>query len=294
MMDPIADKVIEHIIANNGKQGINNLFSYLRKNSDINSIELPDVVKDYFTQTGVLPEWADREKIKRGQEVYARYGPEIALCLLCKSLPQAYACANGAKVLYATGRLADTNGDLSRFTRRLMETSQFVVNVCAEGGLEPNGSGLVTAQKVRLIHAAIRYYIKRHDWPTEDYGQPINQQDMAGTLQSFSSLILEGLDTLTIKLTPEEKDAYYHCWHVVGHVMGINKNLNPSCPEEGFILGNAIFQDQMEASKEGTELTEAIGDFMRSLLPAKPFRHAPEAIIRYLIGSETAKKHVHV
>src|SRR6201999_3276000 len=125
------------------------------------------------------------------QEVFACYGPQICLCLLCKSLPEAYACAKGAQVLYRTGRLTDQDGTMRTFTRRLMETSQFVVNVCIPGGLEPNGKGIVTSQKVRLIHAAIRYFIKKGEWDVATLGEPINQEDMAGTLQSFSTLILQ-------------------------------------------------------------------------------------------------------
>ena len=52
------------------------------------------------------------------QKVFAKHGPQISLSLLCKSLPEAYACANGAKVLYATGRMTERNGSLDVFTRR--------------------------------------------------------------------------------------------------------------------------------------------------------------------------------
>ena len=69
---------------------------------------------------------------------------------MCKSLPEAYVCANGAKVLYTTGRMTEQSGNLNVFTRRLMETAQFVINVCSPGGLSDTGSGIITAQKVRL------------------------------------------------------------------------------------------------------------------------------------------------
>ena len=131
-----------------------------------------------------------------------------------------------------------------------METAQFVVNVCIPGGLESNGRGIITAQKVRLIHAAIRYYIKRHDWPIEEYGEPINQQDMAGTLQSFSTLIIQGLEKMSIDLTLEEKEGYYHCWRVVGFIMGVEEELNPPTYLEGFALGQAILKDQIALQKK--------------------------------------------
>ena len=284
--DPIADQVIQKIIEADAQEGVNKLFSQLRENDDIEEIDFPQVVKDYFEETAVLPDWADNNEILKGQKVFSKFGPEVALCLMTKSLPEAYACANGAKVLYATGRLTKQSGSLEVFTRRLMETAQFVVNVSSPGGLEPKGKGIVTAQKVRLIHAAIRYYLGKHNWPIEFYGAPINQQDMAGTLQSFSTLTLQGLDILKLNLTEEEKQAYYHSWRVVGHIMGVQAELNPPTYKEGFEIGTAILKNQMAPSKEGTELTQAVIQFMAEMFPGKALDLAPEAIIRHMIGDD--------
>lgn len=287
--DPIADNVITSIIQKSEVEGINNLFLKLRGNTDLSEVDLPESVKDYFEQTKKLPDWIDQKKIKMGQKVFAKHGPQISLSLLCKSLPEAYACANGAKVLYATGRMTERNGSLDVFTRRLMETAQFVVNVCIPGGLDPGGKGVITAQKVRLIHAAIRYYIKRHEWPIEKYGEPINQQDMAGTLQSFSTLIIEGLEKMKIDLSEEEKEGYYHCWRVVGFIMGVDEHLNPPTYKEGYSLGLAILKDQIAPSKEGEILTQAVCNFMTDILPGNIFKDMPEIIIRFLVGDKIAE-----
>jgi hypothetical protein len=286
--DPIADKVIEDIIASSGVESINELFSQLRDNTDIPQSNLHESVKIYFEQTKTLPDWIDQAKIKVGQAVFAEHGPQISLSLLCKSLPEAYACANGAKVLYATGRMTERNGSLEVFTRRLMETAQFVVNVCTPGGLDPKGNGIITAQKVRLIHAAIRFYIKRHEWPTAQYGEPINQQDMAGTLQSFSTLIIEGLEKMKLDLTEEQKEGYYHCWRVIGFIMGVEDELNPPTYSEGYALGQTILKSQIAPSKEGAILTRAVCDFMSDMLPGKIFKDMPEIIIRFLVGDKVA------
>lgn len=287
LTDPIADQTIKEIIEVDGKQAINSLFAHLRANDDISHVHFPEPVARYFDQTKVLPASFDPEKALLGEQVFTRFGPQISLCLLCKSLPEAYACAKGAKVLYATGRLREQNGSLSVFTKRLMETAQFVMNVCSPGGLSEKGRGIITAQKVRLIHAAIRYYIKHGEWDM-DNGEPINQQDMAGTLQSFSTLILQGLDQLGIQLSLEEKEGYYHLWHMVGHVMGVDLRLNPDNFEDGFQLGTAILEDQIKASMEGTQLTQAVYDFIGHTMPGNLFSHMSEAMVRYLTGDKIA------
>lgn len=284
--DPLADNTVKNVIDSGSLVEMKNVYKQLRENVDVDQHQLPEVIKNYFDKTKNLPDYVNPEMINVGQQVFAKYGPQISLCLMCKSLPEAYVCANGAKVLYTTGRMTEQSGNLNVFTRRLMETAQFVMNVCSPGGLSNTGSGIVTAQKVRLIHASIRYYIHQQSWDTACYGEPINQLDMAGTLQSFSSLIIEGLGILGIDLSDNEKEGYYHIWHVIGSTMGVEPSLNPPTFKEGYALGKAILDDQKKASKEGEELTKAVIDFMQQIIPGNLFDDAPETIIRYLIGDE--------
>ncbi|MBK8044673.1 MAG: DUF2236 domain-containing protein [Haliscomenobacter sp.] len=83
-----------------------------------------------------------------------------------------------------------------------METAQFVIDVLSPGGLSPAGKGVRSAQKVRLIHASIRHFLKQRGWDTEDLGEPLNQEDKAGTLMAFSALLLDGFKMMQIGLTP--------------------------------------------------------------------------------------------
>ena len=287
--DPLADGVIAKIMESDSKRSISELFDQLIRNDDYKKIELPSEIDAYFDQTGDLPDWADEKKIKIGQDVFSQFGPEICLLLLCKSLPEAYSCKKGALVLYKTGRMREgDDGSLKKFTRRLMETSQFVLNVCMPGGFSKEGNAIITAQKVRLIHAAIRYYIQKDSWDAAENGLPINQEDMAGTLQSFSALIIEGLGQLGVSLTNEQKEGYFHCWRIAGHIVGLDIQLNPETYNEGLTLGYAIFDEQRAASEAGTVLTKAVLDFMENLMPGDLFNHTPAIIMRYLLGDETA------
>lgn len=287
--DPFADQVIEKIMKAGYGRSIHELFNKLVENDDYDKVDLPKEVQDYFNATAGLPSWADEKKIEKGQSVFALYGPEICLMLLCKSLPLAYACKKGAQVMYRTGRMMEgDDGSIERFTRRLMETSQFVMNICSPGGFKPYGKGIITAQKVRLIHSAIRYFIQQKEWDAKELGLPINQEDLAGTLQSFSALILEGLTQLDITLTSEQVEGYFHCWRVAGHFIGLDINLNPETFAEGSKLGHAIFKHQFAASEAGVELTKAVVRFMENNMPGNIFNGTPEALIQFFIGEKTA------
>ena len=287
--DPIADQAIAAIMEQGNSESIAELFNTLTQNVDVPDSLLPDIAIEYFKNTKELPAFYDQKKIDQAQALFGTYGPEISVILLCKSLPQAYACAKGAKVLYHTGRFVEHDDNYSMLTKRLMETAQFVINILSAGSFSDKGNAIITTQKVRLIHAAIRYFInKSGHWNAELYGEPINQEDMAGTLMSFSALVIEGLGQLGIELTEEEQEAYSHIWQVVGHIIGLDEDLIPPNAAEGLKLGYAIFDQQLEGSKEGVALTQSAIGFMEHVTPGNLFDSVPSALVYHFLGEKVA------
>ena len=285
--DPVADALVDRVIKDHNIGKVREMFQTLITNKKVCYDLLPDFIGDYFRQSQQLPDYADLKMIDAGQEVFRRHGPAMTMLLMLKSLPQSYACADGVQVLHATGRLTTEKG-LEPFKRRLMETAQFVINVMSEDGLKPGGFGIITALKVRLIHATIRHFLKHKEWDSKKLGDPLNQEDKAGTLMAFSALVLEGLDKLNVELTEDEKEAFIHCWNVVGHFMGVRRELIPANAEEADKLGNLIFDQQMAYSKEGEELTDALLEFLHDMMPGK-HGSTPEIMLHYLLGDEASK-----
>ncbi|WP_422359291.1 oxygenase MpaB family protein [Reichenbachiella sp.] len=284
--DPIADETIAKIINSGFERQINEIFMTVVQNHKFDKetfaslgAELNQILFEYFESTCHLPEWADEDLILKGEGVFATYGPEVFMLLNVSSLPLCYTCAKGAQVLYDTGRLLSHKGDIDPLARRLMETAQMVLNVMSPGGLATGGQGIVTTQKVRLIHSSIRYYLKNRrdgkNWDVETYGEPINQEDLAGTLMSFAPVILSGLKQLKVELTPEQISAYMHSWKVVGYLMGINENLLPDTYEEGFHLATKILEHQAAPSIAGEALTSSCIQFVNHMIPGDTFDELP-------------------
>ncbi|MFZ9955741.1 MAG: oxygenase MpaB family protein [Flavobacteriales bacterium] len=284
--DALADDLVAKIITTHGIEEIKKLFTQLTDNNDIlaNQSVLPEVIA-YFNHEINLPAWADEKQIALAQEMFAKNGPEIAFLLNFRSLPLCYSSRNGAKVFYSTGRLRTEGHNTSKIVRRLMETSQMVINVMAPGGLSPQGKGIVTVKKVRLMHAAIRYYlmhphINKEGWDVESFGIPINQEEMAGTLMAFGPLVAQGLDLLGIETTTEEKDAYLHCWKVVGHFIGVDPKLFPVNHEDGWNLGLSILIRNQHESEEAKALANSLDDFGKIILPFRILDDMPEYFIQ--------------
>ena len=293
--DPLADQVVSQIIESGFEKQINQVFMALVRNNSYNAdtfshLEpaLASILDDYFHKSAILPSWADQGLIEQGEEVFSLYGPEIFMLLNVSSLPMCYTCAKGAQVLFETGRLLTHNGNVDPLARRLMETAQMVVNVLSPGGLAPDGAGIVTIQKVRLIHASIRYFLKQGQykhtpWNVGEFGEPINQEDLAGTLMSFAPVILSGLKHLEVELSENQKKAYMHCWKVVGHLMGINEELLPDTYDDAFELAAKILKHQAARSEAGEELTKSCITFINSMIPGNIFNHVPEHFMDFFL-----------
>lgn len=280
--DPLADDTVRRIFAAGSIRSANELMRSIAENDDVSEMLFPDVMDDYFNATSTLPGWADAGKIALGQELFCRFGPQAVLVLHCASLPECYAAAKGVKVLAATTRLSNDT------QRRIVETAQMVVDVMAPGGLAAKGKGIIDAQRVRLMHAAIRHLILASGkWDAEN-GVPINQEDLAGTLMTFSVVVVDGLVRLGVELSEEEIAAYLHTWACVGWVMGIDEELLPTTVEDARDLMGAIRRRHHAPCAEGKEMTRALLMTMQNMMPGTLFDGFPAALVRELVGAETA------
>lgn len=287
--DAPADDIMRHVLEEDATVKLNELLRSLSNNNSFETAALPLQLREFVAKASAMPEWYNAEKAALGEKVFSKYGMEICVILLCKSLPECYLCWRGAVVLYETGRLTEQRGNLSRLTKRIAETLQFVINVMAEGGTTPEGKGVVTAQKIRLIHASIRQYIKQYPWEETELGEPINQEDLALTWTTFSSSVLEGLEMLAVKLSDEEKEAYMHCWRIIGYFMGVQPQFLSDSYSDALALQEAILSVQAGSTPENKALAASILDFVEAIIPLKDWKGIAPYTMEFFLGKKYAK-----
>ncbi|MCP3142069.1 oxygenase MpaB family protein [Pyxidicoccus xibeiensis] len=285
--DPLADELVAEIYSAEAECSVTKLLAQLFRNDAPIPEGMPPKLRDYFESTAALPPWADAKKIARAQQLFATYPVQITMGLFCSALPQAYAAADGAAVLVQTQAM-------QRNTRqRIFETAQFVFDVVDEGAFSPGGKGIRAAQRVRLMHAAIRHLIlSRKDvpWNSAVRGKPINQEDMAGTLMTFSALTFDALRRYGIDASDADGEAWIHAWTVVGHFMGIEPSLMPTSLADAEALMDAIRDRQWAPSPEGRALTEALLEMMNQFFTfdLTALRGIMPTQIRFLVGDHCA------
>jgi hypothetical protein len=285
--DPPADAVMEAIVGE-GRDALDAATTYLAALVDS---ETPPAapglagLEAFLDATYELPDWADQDLIHRGQQRFKDWGPQIILSLFCASLPSAYAAKRGVQVLAMTARL-DTDTK-----RRIMETGQFLVDVLQPGGLDHDRVGLRSIQRVRLMHATVRALVRlraQQDpsmWDA-DFGTPINQEDLAGTLQSFAFVVGEPLPKLGIRVKDADATAYIHLWNVIGTQLGLRRELQPANLREAGELVELIRRRQQAPSPEGREMGDALVEFLEHQIPGRFADGYVSTMIRYLVGPD--------
>ncbi|WP_318506550.1 oxygenase MpaB family protein [Bacillus sp. T3] len=160
--------------------------------------ELPDTIEFWLKDTANCPENVDLARIRNATDLFQEHGIAITFLLSTSSLVNCYAARTGVKVLTFSYRLGQNA------YRRIAETGQFVLHVMAPGGLEPEGQGIKAIQKVRLMHSSIRHLVQKTGrWNEKENGIPICQEDLLGTLLTFSIVIINGLRHLGNPLLPQ-------------------------------------------------------------------------------------------
>ena len=292
--DPEADVVVARYFEEAGGASPHRFFRQIATRFEPVREECSAAVLDYLDDTPALPVWADPERMRLGQDFFGRWGLYVPLVLICSSLPECYGAAKGVQVLHLTARLA------SDTRRRIVETAQMVLDVMAPGGMEIGAQGYRTVRRVRLMHAGVRYLIQndpriaRSDgaaagprWEA-DWGAPINQEDLAGTLTTFSWSVLAGLRSLGVPVTDGEADAYIHAWNVVGAMMGVREEMLAKDENDAAALAYRIRERHWKASIEGREMTRALVEMLDESRPGKLIPGFAGTMIRHFVGDELA------
>ena len=119
-----------------------------------------------------------------------------------------------------------------------------------------------------------------------DWGVPINQEDLAGTLMTFSIVVLDSLRKLGVSISDEEPDAYFHAWNCVGHVLGVDARLLAATRGDGRALSQRDHRAPLGAVPGGPGDDEALIETMEHATPGTIFDGFPSYIVRYLGGDE--------
>jgi hypothetical protein len=169
--------------------------------------------------------------LARGQEVFWKYISPILTSLLHFSLvgissdfpvnqTGGFSAPKIIEVLLHTSYLTSSSSALTN--RRLFETTQMVLD--AMNDMTPcSGIGFRSVIRVRMLHSHVRLrLLQSPKYDTEEFGIPINQEDLLATLGAFSVAFIWSMERMKIYISAEDKEAYIAAWRHIGYYMGIS------------------------------------------------------------------------
>lgn len=274
--DPAADELAKQLIQKMNRQQLQELLNF-----DTQNISIPKEYNDFLADMKIAPVWYSQHQMLASVGFFKKYTREIMAILGAYSLPYCYAAADGARVLYLSEKIRKNQ------EKRLFETASFVVGLFQDHAFSKNGAACDLILKTRLRHALVRHFTLKGEW-NNDWGLPVNQEDMAGTNLAFSLIVLKGLEKFGLDLSLDEKNAWLHAWKYIGYLLGIDETLLTDDLREAYHLERIIARRQLKSSEHGRELTRALVNHLKGSIPDKKIAAMVESQMRLLMGDPLA------
>ena len=186
--------------------------------------DAPASLQELFAFLDDEPDWVDHARLDHAADVLVRHTAALGIVLGAASLVRGAGNTIAGKPLALTGRYT------SMPAIRSVEVGEWLRAVLTPGGMRRGGDGFAYTVRVRVIHAHVRHGVSNHGlWDHSSWGVPIPQPYMAFTLAEFGHIAIEAMHKVGVRLTDHELDDIYHLWRYVGHVIGVEPQLNPQC-----------------------------------------------------------------
>jgi hypothetical protein len=290
--DRIADAVVADAVAGASYKDAVHILADLLRN--LRSLHGDATVTGWIHEIHPTPPWVHATLVAQGQELFTEWSLDIVTALFCASLPFAYAAAQGVEVLERTSQLADPG----TIARRIAQTGAMLLDVSEAGSLAPGRRGYRTVRTVRLLHAVIRARLTLvapttdgqpsvAAWDNQTLGVPINQEDLLGTLLSFTTVVFRAFSNMGIPFDAHDQESYLQLWGAIGALLGVESAERVLRPSEAEALTDVIAEELHRRSPAGRHLMDVLMGEMEISMPWG-LRKLPRTLVRHLAGDQLA------
>ncbi len=278
--DPVADAFVAEFSGARQGHGLRLLGRALDRG--IHALDDPPaVLVDLLEDVDRVPAWVDFDEQDRGARAYQRTGPGAMIVLSAWALMNGYHCGPAVKPLVMTGQLE------KMAPRRLVETGRFVIETVQQGALRRSGQGFKLAVRVRIMHALVRkMLLDSGRWNVPEWGVPINQADMVGTILEFSLLMIRGTEMMGYRFSDAEKEGIIQLWRYSGLIGGVHPDLLQYLDSWGHAaeFGDMLHAIQAGPDQDSVSLAQALRQVPRQNARNQAEALFAEVVVRYHDG----------
>ena len=228
--DPDADQLID-ALSDLGPEESREILQQAMDTEDPRELHvLPPVVRDFFEEIAVPPDWVDQAAYTPGIRMFHRNSRLVLGAMVGGTLVEGFS-TNISKSFSITGRVRDQG------VRRLRQNNRHMIEIFLPGGMERGGDGWKLSVRIRLVHAQVRRLLSASDdWDHAAWGVPISAAHVGYAITAFSARLLKHMRSLGAVFNDEERASFMQVWRYSGYLMGIPETILYRDEEEALKL----------------------------------------------------------
>ncbi|KAA9166113.1 DUF2236 domain-containing protein [Amycolatopsis acidicola] len=250
--DDEVDALVKGLIESGQVPAVNTALQSWVNNSDPLPSGLPADLTTYLRKVNALPSWADRAKLRLAADFNRRKDTYLFMLYGLGSGIMSTVIPREAKSVYWSAGGADMQN-------RAAKTFTFGYDLADLNAFEPSGQFVVTANKTRLVHAAVRHLLPQSPhWTavSPDEAVPISNGDILVTFHSLGTFVHRKLKEWKVPMTTAEEDAFLHSWQVAIHMLGVRDEFIPQTWAAADAQSAQVLTPILTPTTEGKELAE--------------------------------------
>ncbi|MFC8536424.1 oxygenase MpaB family protein [Streptomyces sp. NPDC057249] len=251
--DDLADPLMVKMLENGHVPAINRAWGAWVDNNDPLPLGLPAEFSAYLSRVNRLPSWADQTTLDRAADFNRR--KDTYLFML-------YGLGSGimSTVIPREARSVYWSAGGAQMQDRAAKTFTFGYDLAQLGAFRPQGQFVVTANKTRVVHAAVRHLLPQspHWRAVADESVPISAADILVTFHSLGTYVHRKLLDWRVPFSAADQEAFLHSWQVAIHLLGVPDEHIPQSWAQAEAQSAQVLTPILTPTTEGIALAEEL------------------------------------
>ncbi|AGJ53446.1 hypothetical protein F750_0935 [Streptomyces sp. PAMC 26508] len=251
--DSATDPLMVSLLQNGQVPAVNAAMAGWVNNGDALPSGLPAELAAHLRTVNKLPPWADPVKLARAADFNRRKDTYLFMLYGLGSGIMSTVIPREARSVYWSVGGADMKD-------RAAKTFTFGYDLSQLDAFKPTGQFVVTANKTRLVHGAVRHLLPQspHWRAVTDQSVPISAADILVTFHSLGTFVRRRLLDWKVPMSAADQEAFLHSWQVALHLLGVPDEYIPKTWAAAEAQSAQVLTPILAPTPEGLDLAEVL------------------------------------
>ncbi|GAA2989437.1 hypothetical protein JOD63_001732 [Microbacterium terrae] len=279
--DDEIDRIIATMIQNGQTAQVNAAMDGWVNNWQPVPSGLPPELSGWLDTHMKMPAWADMSKLRRAADFNRRKDTYLFMIYGVGGGIMSTVIPREARSVYHSKGGADMQD-------RAAKTFSFGYDLSDINAFETTGEFRVTANRTRLVHAAVRHLLPQSPhWQASGHDEqiPISNHDILVTFHSTGTFAHKKLKEWRVPMSRADEEAFLHSWQVALHFLGVKDEYIPASWDAAHAQAAQILTPVLSPTNEGKVLAEVLLGLIAQI-DLGLTRGFLNEFVRYQLGNE--------